>query len=165
MYGKCTYHSKSFNLWIHHDAYLFISFPEMSRTQRENIFAQAMFTKEIWTLASKVMDMFEEGTLKDQHVKKGLISTPQVMQHHLQPICRLPTTVQKSLLEEVIQEELSLKEMKDKADYHRWAVTFPNFTTSERLQQFVLRMKYPKSSKLFVKLPLTLVNVLYCTLS
>ena len=54
----------------------------MSRTQKENIFAQSTFHSEIWNEVNDVMDMFEEGELKGQN--KG--SIPK--QHHLQPICR-----------------------------------------------------------------------------
>lgn len=56
------------------------------------------------------MDMFEEGELKGQN-KGGIIK-----QHQLQPICRLPLATQKELLELLISKEISLKELKVKAD-------------------------------------------------
>ena len=67
----------------------------MSRTQKENIFAQSTFTSSIWGKVTQVMDNFENGGLKDQKLnKKHLISMPEVKQHHLQPLCRLPKEIQ-----------------------------------------------------------------------
>ena len=92
----------------------------MSRTQRENIFAQSTFSNTIWSKVTKVMDLFEDGSLKDQKlIKKHLISAPEVKQHHLQPLCRLPESVQGSLLDSVLDEESSLKEMKEKANKYQ----------------------------------------------
>uniref|UniRef100_A0A1X7UV86 Uncharacterized protein n=1 Tax=Amphimedon queenslandica TaxID=400682 RepID=A0A1X7UV86_AMPQE len=54
-----------------------ILLPEISRTQKENIFAQSTFHSEIWDEVNDVMNMFEEGELKGQ--SKGGIPK----QHHL----------------------------------------------------------------------------------
>jgi hypothetical protein len=92
----------------------------MSRTQKENIFAQSTFTKVVWEKSSSVMNMFEKGELKDQKLnKKHLTAAPELKQHHLQPLCRLPENIQTELLDLMIEKELSLKEMKDKADHFR----------------------------------------------
>lgn len=67
----------------------------MSRSQKDNIFAQASFTKLAWEAATKVMDKFEDGGLKDQKLqKKHLMSKPELMQQHFQPIQALPSTFQ-----------------------------------------------------------------------
>ena len=42
----------------------------MSRSQCDNIYAQASFSKQSWDLAMKIMDKFEEGGLKDQKLQK-----------------------------------------------------------------------------------------------
>ena len=64
----------------------------MSRTQKENIFAQSLFSNAIWTKVTEVIDFFEDDVLKDQKLnKKHAISAPELRQHHLQPLCRLPS--------------------------------------------------------------------------
>ena len=92
----------------------------MSRTQKENIFAQSLFSNTIWAKVTKVIDFFEAGVLKDQKLnKKHAISAPELKQHHLQPLCRLPSKIQSNLLDAVINKTYSLKEMKVKADEYR----------------------------------------------
>ena len=89
----------------------------MSRTQIENIFAQSTFSNTIW---SKVTIVMEDGSLKDQKLtKKHLIFAPEVKHHHLQPLCWLPESVQGNLLDVVLDEELSLNKMKEKANKYR----------------------------------------------
>lgn len=57
---------------------------EMSRTTRENIFCQASFQKEVWCHATTVMNMYEQGKLKDQKLsQENLTTTPEVKQHFL----------------------------------------------------------------------------------
>jgi len=38
----------------------------MSRTQKENIFVQSVFSSSVWKVAVDVMDKYEQGKLKDQ---------------------------------------------------------------------------------------------------
>ena len=42
----------------------------MSRTSKENLFCQAAFPRSVWELAVKVMNMFEDGELKNQKLSK-----------------------------------------------------------------------------------------------
>lgn len=42
----------------------------MSRTQCENIFTQAAFSQNVWDVAIKVMDMYQDGQLKDQKLNR-----------------------------------------------------------------------------------------------
>ena len=42
----------------------------MSRTQQENIFTQAAFTSDVWKLAMRVIELFENGQLKEQKLTK-----------------------------------------------------------------------------------------------
>ena len=47
----------------------------MSRTSKENLFCQAAFPRSVWELAVKVMNMFENGEIKNQKLsKKNLCS-------------------------------------------------------------------------------------------
>ena len=63
---------------------------DMSKTQRENIFAQASFPLKSWKMAVVVMDKFEKGTLKGQKLsQKQLVMTPEFKQHLLQPLHHL----------------------------------------------------------------------------
>ncbi len=103
------------------------------------------------------MTMYEDGALKDQKLnKKQLISAPEFKQHLLQPLHHLQAEFQASVLDKVINTEVSLKEMKDKAASFRaleavkrafvrctnsqtWVDAverFPTFTTEVRLAQF-----------------------------
>lgn len=104
------------------------------------------------------MDMYEDGALKDQKLnKKHLISTPEFKQHLLQPLHNLQVQFQATILQKVIDEEISLKELKDEAVLFRALETvkrafirctnsqswgdatqkFPAFTAEDRLAQFM----------------------------
>ena len=62
----------------------------MSRTQKENIFAQASFPVNTWTIAITVMDKYEKGALRGQKLsQKQLMVTPEFKQHLLQPLHHL----------------------------------------------------------------------------
>ena len=129
----------------------------MSRTQRENIFAQSAFPKPIWDKVIAAFDMYEEGNLKDQKLsKKALIALPEIKQHHFQPLCHLPIDIQHHLIDQVIDESISLREMKEQAHHARqnevikraflkltnkqsWeeaTESFPSFTQDDKLEQF-----------------------------
>ena len=128
-----------------------------SRTQRENIFAQATFKREVWQKVQIAMDMFEGGSLKDQKLKKSKSnSVPEFKQHLLQPMHHLNTNFQEETLDRIIAGELSLKELKDKCIRFRaseavktsfvrltnvrsWKEAqekYPAYTTESRLAQF-----------------------------
>ena len=81
----------------------------MSRSQIDNILAQAAFPKESWDLVVKVIDLFEVGELK---AKAKAISKPEFKQQYLQPIQCLPADFQ---IDKVLNTELSLKELKQEA--------------------------------------------------
>ena len=119
------------------------------------------------------MDMYEDGALKDQKLnKKHLISTPEFKQHLLQPLHNLQVQFQATILQKVIDEEISLKELKDEAVQFRaletvkrafirctnsqsWGDTtqkFPAFTAEDRLAQFMkldFRHSIPEAFKAF----------------
>ena len=129
----------------------------MSRTQRDNIFTQAAFEKNVWEVTVSVMNKFELGQLKGQKLnRKHLISTPEFKQHLLQPLHHLEPQFQQSVLQNVVDQEISLSEMKKSAadfrsmgivkstflrltSMHTWAEAaekFPLFTSTKRLSQY-----------------------------
>ena len=129
----------------------------MSRTQRDNIFTQAAFHKDVWELAVGVMNKYELGQLKMQKLnRKHLLAAPEFKQHHFQPLHHLDYEFQKSTLQNVLDEKLTLDEMKQSAAQFRslsmvksvfmrltgcksWVdaeQTFPTFVTEGRLQQY-----------------------------
>lgn len=114
--------------------------------------------KSVYEIAQRVMDLYEDGDLKDQKLnKKSLTSAPEFKQHLLQPLHNLDASFQTSILQRVAEKEISLKEMKDEAVKFRslenvrkafvrctssksWddAVTnFPAFTSKDRLMKFL----------------------------
>ena len=70
-----------------------------SRSQCDNIFAQASLSKAVWALAVQIMDAFEAGELKDQKLSvKQFMSKPEFKQQNLQPVQSLPPAFQVSLM-------------------------------------------------------------------
>lgn len=68
---------------------------DCSRSQRDNVFAQASLSKAVWALTVKIMDAFEAGELKDQRLsKKQLMAKPEFKQQNLQPVQSLPPAFQ-----------------------------------------------------------------------
>lgn len=129
----------------------------MPRTQRDNIFIQAAFEKSVWNLALQVMNRFEMGQLKSQKLnRKHLVSTPEFKQHLLQPLHHLDPQFQQSILQKIVDQGVSLSEMKKEASEfrsmcvikstfmrltscHSWDEAkekFPAFTSAERLSQY-----------------------------
>ena len=130
---------------------------DILRTQRENIFTQAAFGKDVREMAMKVMDIYEDGELKDQKLnRKHLLAVPEFKQHLLQPLHHLPAAFQLEVLQQVQERVISLQEMKLLASEFRslelirkcfiritsvnsWeeaCIRFPNFTVEERIKQF-----------------------------
>ena len=130
----------------------------MSETQKNNTFAQAVFTKPVWQKAGKVMDLYERGELKGQRLsRKGLISKPEFKQQYFAAIQSLPQSFQLLCLAKVAKKEYSLENLKKAAKEFRSMQTiqkafcrctntvtweeacdrFPHFTDSARLRQFV----------------------------
>ena len=130
----------------------------MSRTQRENIFAQATFNQQVWKTAQKVMSMYEQGQLKDQRLnRKQLTATPEFRQHLLQPLHHLNPDFQLQILSQVVSKEKTLAEMREKAIEYRqmenikqaflsctkctsWedaTTSYPLHTKDERLRSFI----------------------------
>ena len=90
------------------------------RTQRENIFCQAGFVQNVYKKMQTVMNMYEDGDLKDQKLnKKQLTAVPEFKQHHMQLLHNLKDSFQSAILQRVIDKEISLKKMKDEADKFR----------------------------------------------
>ena len=97
-----------------------LSFQDISRTQRENIYCQAGFGLSVYRKMQTVMNMYEDGDLKDQKLsKKQLTTVPEFKQYQMQPLHNLQASFQSTVLQKVIDKEISLKEMKDEADNFR----------------------------------------------
>ena len=97
-----------------------ILFQDISRTQRENIFCQAGFGLNVYKKMQTVMNMYEDGDLKDQKLsKKQLTTVPEFKQHQMQPLHNLQASFQSTILQRVIDKEISLKEMMEEADNFR----------------------------------------------
>ena len=72
--------------------------------------------KEVYEKMQTVMNMYEDGAMKDQKLnKKHLIVVPEFKQHLLQPLHNLKPSLQSATLQRIIDREISLKEMKDEA--------------------------------------------------
>ena len=92
----------------------------MSRTQCENIFAQASFSPPVWEKALAVIELYEDGKIKKQKLnKKSLISKPEFKQHHIQCLHNLVPSIQLEILEQVVNRKITLDEMKSKANEFR----------------------------------------------
>lgn len=125
------------------------------------------------------MDMYEDGALKDQKLqRKHLTSIPEFKQHLLQPLHNLNEDFQMNVLQKVVDEDMSLKELKEEAVKFRtleairkafvrctsalsWdeaTKKYQAFTTEERLMQFMkldFRHSVPDSFKAYCQSALT----------
>jgi len=148
----------------------------MSRTQHENVFTQASFSQPVWEQVIQVIDLFENGKL-GRLKKKNLLSKPEFKPHHFQ--CLNPL-FQKTILEQVVRNIITLSKMKTKASEYRateniknafmkvtritsWREAqerYPRHTSmEEKLGQFLLLNfvnNIPESFKAFVNLALQL---------
>ena len=108
-------------------------------------------------MAVKLMNMYENGQLKNQKLnRKHLLSTPEFKQHLFQPLHNLEPEFQQLVMKQVVNEEITLDEMK-KAAVHfckmktvktafirltscsTWAdavTKFPYHATDKRLSQY-----------------------------
>ena len=91
----------------------------------DNVFNQASFKSDVWKLVSTIMDKFEEGELKDQTLStKSLITKPEFRQQYLSPIQCLPEEFKLDVLQDVVDGDLSLAELREKAVNYRsmWTI-------------------------------------------
>ena len=89
----------------------------MSQTMCENIFTQAAFALSVWGLTWKVIEMYEDGKLKNQKLsKKCMVEKPEFKQHNFQCLHNLSPELQQEVLQEVIDDTVSLDEMKKKVN-------------------------------------------------
>lgn len=96
----------------------------MSRTTRENIICQSSFAQPVWDLAVQVMDLYEEGKLKQQKLsQKNLTVTPEFKQQHFLPLHHLEETFQAQVLQRVINQDYSLPELKEACNSQRGMIT------------------------------------------
>lgn len=130
----------------------------MPRTQRDNVFTQSAFQKNVWEVAVTLMTMYENGKLKNQKLnRKHLLCTPEFKQHLFQPLHNLDPEFQLSVMQRAVNEEITLDEMKKAAVHFRkiktikatflrltscssWAdaeAKFPLHTTDSRLGQYI----------------------------
>ena len=86
----------------------------------DNVFNQASFKQNVWQLVVTIMDLFEEGELKDQSLNtKALMTKPEFRQQYLSPIQCLPDAFKLEVLQQVVDGDLSLMELRDKAAEYR----------------------------------------------
>ena len=135
----------------------FYHIQDVSNTHRDAIFYQAALSKEVWDLATEVMNLFEKAKLKGQKLNLStLLTKPEFKQQYLAPIRRLQPPDQTSLLQKVISGECSLSELKEAAteikqmsalraafvrlvNVESWEEAqekFPLFATTEELRKF-----------------------------
>jgi len=130
---------------------------DMSRSNRDNVYCQASFSKEAWLLAVKIMDLFEEGEIKGQKLStRQLTCKPEFKQQYLQPVQCLPDSFKLRVLTSVAEKDMSFSELKRAASDYRaeqavqkafckctnttWEGArhrYPTFTTQDRLRQFL----------------------------
>jgi len=85
----------------------------MSRTQ-------ATFAPLVWEKAVKVMEIFEDGKLKNQKLsKKSLISKPEFKQHHFQCLHNLLPSFQEQILQQISDGKIILEEVKMQSNNFR----------------------------------------------
>ena len=142
---------------------------DISQTQRDSIFAQAALNKSTWDLAVQVMDLFEQAKLKSQKLcLASLTQKPEFKQNYLTPIRGLSVTDQCSLLQQIIDFDLSLEEMQKEANkikqrsalqaifvkltncqsWENAQEQFPHFATEGQLDRFLhanLKKAIPKA--------------------
>jgi len=73
-------------------------------------------SKDVWTLATEVMNTFDKGKLKDQKVKTTGLAKPEFKQQYLAPIRCLENAEQVLLLTRCKNKEISLAELKKEAN-------------------------------------------------
>lgn len=126
-------------------------------------------SKSTWDLATQVMDLFEQAKLKGQKLRlASLIHKPEFKQNYLSSIRSLPVPEQCSLLQRVVDLELSLTELQVEAtkkkqqsalqlafqkltNMETWEEAqekYPLFVTEEQLSRFLhidIKKTIPKS--------------------
>ena len=124
------------------------------------MYCQASFSKEAWTPTVKIMDLFEQGKIKDQKLSiHQLTSKPDFKQQYLQPVQYLPDSFKLQILTSVAEKDMSFSELKKAGSDYRaeqavqkavqkafckctnttWEGAwrrYPLFITKDRLQQF-----------------------------
>lgn len=140
---------------------------DVSNTHRDAILQQACFSKSVWDLAIRAMDMFQEIKLKGQKLNASLIAQPEFKQQYLAPIRALSPQDQVHLLTELTEQKITLAELKKEAanikamntlkstfvrltNMESWGNAverLPGYATEEQLSRFVqcdLRKNVPK---------------------
>lgn len=98
--------------------------------------SQAALPRAVWNLAVRVMNLYENGMLKGQKLNlSSLLAKPEFRQQHLAPIRAMNADDQCTLLEKVIDKEISLTELKTEASQMKSVsalkVAFVRLTNSE----------------------------------
>ena len=94
-----------------------IYFQDTSVTQRDAILYQSSLPKPVWDIAVEIMEMCENGKLKDQKARCGVkAAKPEFKQQYLAPIRCLSLADQCDLLLRCRDKEISLVEMKKQAE-------------------------------------------------
>ena len=128
---------------------------DMSWSNRDNVYCQASFSKEAWTLTVKIIDLFEQGKIDQKLSICQLTSKPDFKQQYLQPVQCLPDSFKLQILTSVAEKDMSFCELKKAASDYRaeqavqkafckctnttWEGAcrrYPLFTTKDCLLQF-----------------------------
>ena len=84
------------------------------------MYCQASFSKEAWTLTVKIMDLFEQGKIKDRKLSiRQLTSKLDFKQQYLQPVQCLPDSFKLQILTSVAEKDMSFSELKKAASDYR----------------------------------------------
>lgn len=133
------------------------SIQKISSTHQDSILSQAALPRSVWSLAVRLMDLYENGMLKDQKLNlSSLMAKPEFKQQYLAPIRAMNEEDQCKLLNKVISKEISLNELKTEAaqmksisalkvafvrltnaeSWEKARETYPSFATEEQLQRY-----------------------------
>ena len=123
-----------------HFVHAYHSIQGTSTTHRDSIFFQATLPKSVWELAVEIMNLFEQGRLKNQKLNmSSLVSKPQFKQQYLSPIRALPLSDQMAILQKVIDKECSIFDIKkiasDLKNMTSLKAAFVKLTNSESWQK------------------------------
>jgi hypothetical protein len=129
----------------------------------------------VWEVAAQIMDLFEHGRLKSQKLNLStLMSKPQFKQQYFAPIRTLTTSEQISILNQVLNLEITILDLKKVANELKnlnglkaafvkltnsdsWEMaqeTHPSFATEIQLKRFLgsnLKICVPKAFEDFCK--------------
>jgi len=148
--------SKLFNANIFEIVHLFTQY--VSKAYRNEVLRLACVSQPIWEMYIQAFEAFENGNLKGQKLtKKQLMTKPEIKQTQFQCLLPLKEATQAELLGRLVSNEITLKEMKQRAakekkmcdlkdrflhltNCKKWEEAeerFPQHATEKALEQFM----------------------------